>query len=115
VQSFERALEIYKGDLLPEDGTAEWVIAKRERYRSEATEAAQDLAKVLLQRNEPVAAAAHCERGIHVDRYRDSLWRMLIEAHDLAGDAASAARARHRYLAVLGELGVPPAPALLSS
>ncbi len=115
VRAFEQVLEVYKGDLLPEDGPAEWVINKRERYRSEATEAAQDLAKVLLERNDPVAAAQRCERGLHVDRYRDSLWRMLIEAHDLAGDAASAARARRRYLEVLSELGLSSAPAPLPS
>jgi DNA-binding SARP family transcriptional activator len=114
VRAFERVLEIYRGDLLPEDGPAEWVVTTRERYRSEAIEAAQDLVSVLLERNDPVAAALHCERGLLVDRYRDPLWRMLIEAHDLAGDAASAVRARRRYHDMLDELGLPSGAPLRS-
>jgi DNA-binding SARP family transcriptional activator len=30
------SLDIYRGDLLPEEGPAEWVVAERERYRSAA-------------------------------------------------------------------------------
>src|SRR5262249_10602711 len=38
--AFRVALEAYTGDLLPEDGTVEWLVDERERLRQEAAEAA---------------------------------------------------------------------------
>jgi DNA-binding SARP family transcriptional activator len=111
VSAFRRVLEIHRGDLLPEDGPAEWVSGERERYRSQAAEAAHELADILVGLNDPIAAAQNCERGLRLNRYNDSLWRMLIAVHHRAGDAASAARARRRYDEVLHELGVSPASA----
>jgi DNA-binding SARP family transcriptional activator len=109
--AFRRVLEIHRGDLLPEDGPAEWVSREREVYRSQAAEAAHSLAEILLRFDDPVAAAQSCERGLRLDRYNDALWRLLAHTHARAGDAASAARARRRYEAVLDELGVSPASA----
>ena len=84
---------------------------EREVYRSQAAEAAHSLAEILLRFDDPVAAAQSCERGLRLDRYNDALWRLLAHTHARAGDAASAARARSRYGAVLDELGVSPASA----
>jgi DNA-binding SARP family transcriptional activator len=109
--AFRRVLDIHRGDLLPEDGPAEWVSREREVYRSQAAEAAHSLAEILLRFDDPVAAAQSCERGLRFDRYSDALWRLLAHTHARAGDAASAARARSRYDAVLDELGVSPASA----
>ena len=100
------ALDIYQGDLLPEVGPAEWVLELREYYVSAAAETAQLLATTLLEQDEAGEAASVAERGLQIDRYRDGLWRLLIESLDHAGDRAAAARARHSYKAALEELGV---------
>jgi len=102
-----RALEVYQGDLLPEDGPAEWIIELREQYRTEATNAAVALAELELDAGDPRAAAAACERGLGIDHYRDELWRLLREAHERAGHHAAAARAARAYESVLLELGLP--------
>ena len=100
------ALGTYTGDLLPEDGPAEWVVAEREWFRAEAADAAQLLADLYMARDDVVVAAQACEAGLRIDRFRDSLWRTLIAAYDADGDQAVGARARSAYDAVLDELGV---------
>lgn len=99
------ALDLYEGDLFPEDGPAEWVVEAREQLRERAAHAALFLAEALLE-EDPRAAAVVCERGLELDRHLDDLWRVLIDAHVAAGSSAAAARASRRYRDVLADLGV---------
>lgn len=109
VRALSGALQSYAGDLLAEDGPAEWLLADRERFRSEAVEAARLLADLLLAEGDAGTAITACERGLAVDRNRDDLWRILLQAHGVAGNHAAAADVRLRYLQVLAELGINPA------
>jgi SARP family transcriptional regulator, regulator of embCAB operon len=106
IRQFQRALEAYTGDLLPEDGPAEWAIEPRERFRTGALEAAQSLAEMLLKAGDPAAAANACATGLWIDRLHDPLWRLLIEARQRAGDPVAASRARRDYGRVLEDLGL---------
>jgi len=106
VSHFQQALELYAGDLLPEDGPAEWAIEPRERFRAGALEAAQGLAELLLYRGDAAAAANACNTGLWVDRLHDPLWKLLIQARERAGDPMAASRARRDYARVLEELGL---------
>jgi DNA-binding SARP family transcriptional activator len=103
---FEQALELYAGELLPEDGPAEWAIEPRERFHAGALEAAQGLAELLLKRGDPAAAARACSTGLWIDRLHDPLWKLLIQARERAGDRVAASRARRDYARVLEELGL---------
>jgi DNA-binding SARP family transcriptional activator len=103
---FQQALELYAGELLPEDGPAEWAIEPRERFRAGALEAAQGLAELLLKQGDPAAAANACATGLWVDRLHDPLWKLLIQARERAGDPGAASRARRDYARVLEELGL---------
>ena len=109
VAAYERALDRYAGELLPEDGPAEWVVMHRERYRIAASDAAQALTELYLELRDPEAAARAGERGLQIDPYRDAQWRLVITALERAGDRAAAARARRDYAAMLADLGLPPA------
>jgi DNA-binding SARP family transcriptional activator len=104
LRDLARAMAIYRGELLPEEGPADWVVAERDRYRAIAHDVALGLATLHRDRGDTVLAIAACEQGLRIDRYRDDLWRLLIATHDDAGDGAAAARARRRYLEVLAEL-----------
>jgi DNA-binding SARP family transcriptional activator len=104
--AFGRAVELYTGDLLPEDGPADWVQDDRDRYRLHALEAAQGLAEEALLAGDCAEAVRACRFGLAVDRYQDGLWRVLIEARERAGDAGAAARDRQDYALVLEGLGV---------
>jgi DNA-binding SARP family transcriptional activator len=108
--AYRAALDLYRGDLLPEDGPAEWLVEERERRSAEACEAAHAVARGLLERGEPAAATVACERGLHIDRFRDDLWRLCIRSHERTGDFAAASRARGEYRAVLSELGIAARP-----
>jgi DNA-binding SARP family transcriptional activator len=111
--AWQRAVDMHRGDLLAEDGPAEWVIERREAYRSRAAEAATALAEIALLRGETDAATRACRSGLTIDRYCDPLWRLLIESCERAGDSGAAARARQEYQLVLANLGVPGRPAPL--
>ena len=106
IAQFQQALELYAGEVLPEDGPAEWALEPRERFRSGALEAAQGLAELLLKRGDLAAAATACATGLWVDRFHDPLWKLLIEARERAGEAIAASRARRDYARVLEELGL---------
>lgn len=103
---FRQALELYGGELLPEDGPADWVLELRERYRGHLLETARALAELLLQQEQWAEAAQVCATGLWVDRYHDPLWRLLIDARERAGDPGAASRARQEYARVLTELGL---------
>lgn len=112
-EAFETALIRYAGDVLPEDGPAEWVVARRDRARLDAVEAALTLAEESLAADDPGGAVRACQVGLSLDRYHDPLWRLLIAARERAGDAGAASRDRREYAAVLAGLGVsPPSPSV---
>ena len=104
--ALDRALSLYRGELLADEGAAEWVGAERDRLRLAATDASQLLAELLLEAGQFAEAAAEADRGLRIDPYRDALWRLLVSANTAAGDPAAARRSQERYDAVLRELGV---------
>jgi DNA-binding SARP family transcriptional activator len=103
---FRQALELYAGEVLPEDGPAEWAIEPRERFRAAALEAVQGLAELLLKRGDATGAANACTTGLWIDRLHDPLWKLLIDARERAGDPIAASRAKRDYARVLEELGL---------
>jgi DNA-binding SARP family transcriptional activator len=105
----------YGGELLPEEGPAEWVVEPRERFQAEAVEAARAVAEEALLEGDCRTAIEACRGGLGIDRYSDPLWRMLIDARDRAGDVGAATRDRREYEGVLAELGLDEAPAVTAS
>jgi DNA-binding SARP family transcriptional activator len=108
IEAFRAAIAAYGGELLPEDGPAEWAAARRERARGEAVEAARALAELLLD-TDPAGAAEACAAGLALDAHHDPLWRILVAARERAGDPAAARSARSGYARMLVELGVTAA------
>jgi len=102
------AVSAYTGELLAGEGSVEWVLRDREVLRTRAVDAAVALAELQLAADLPREAVQACQAGLRADRYRDELWRLLIEALGRADDPAASARARRRYDAVLAELGLEP-------
>jgi DNA-binding SARP family transcriptional activator len=101
------AVDLYAGEVLPEDGSAEWVIEARERYQLRAAEAAASLASLELSLGNNAAAAAAAARSIEIDPWRDESWRTLIGIYRSSGDPAAAEHAERRYRGMLMSLGVP--------
>jgi DNA-binding SARP family transcriptional activator len=109
VGALDRAVALYRGELLPEEGAAEWVVRERDRVRLRAAEACTRLAELHLQAGPPGAAVAAARRGIEIDPYADGSWRLLVSAYERQGDSAAAARGRREYAEVLDDLGIPTA------
>ena len=105
---FVAAVEAYGGDLLPEDGPADWVADRREQARLGIVEASQRIAEIHLRRGDTEGAARAASAGLRIERYHDPLWRLLIRSRDEAGDQGAASRARLAYDQMLTELGVQP-------
>jgi DNA-binding SARP family transcriptional activator len=102
-----RAVAVYRGELLPEDGPAEWVIDARERLQQQAATAAGRLAELGLAEGDLRSTIDAARRSVDIDPFRDASWRVLIAACDQAGEPAAAARARRDYADVLNMLGIP--------
>jgi DNA-binding SARP family transcriptional activator len=106
VASCQVALDAYTGELLADEGPAEWVATERDGCRLTAADVALWLAELTLARGDLAASVDAAERGLRIDAYRDGLWRALIAAYDAAGDRAASRRAAARYREVLDDLGV---------
>lgn len=98
------AVELYGGDLLPEDGPAEWVVQERSILRYQAASAAQRLAAAELDRGDLTAAVEAATRSLEIDPYQDGAWRLLIEGNRRRGDQLGLAAARRRYQRALASL-----------
>ena len=105
-KALDEALALYKGPLLPGDGPAEWVVEPRRWLVGLYSEAAARLATLLLDDDDPRQAVRIARAGLAADRYRDDLWKLLIDGADRAGNHAEAEQARRDYESILAELGV---------
>ena len=106
VRALRRAVDLYAGDLVPEEGPADWAVGLREQYRLRAAGASSTLAELELARGNAAAAAAAATRSVEIDPCRDTAWRTMIQAHRRSGDFAAQERAQRRYSEVLVDLGV---------
>jgi DNA-binding SARP family transcriptional activator len=104
--AYSAVLDLYTGDLLPEEGPAEWVSERRDQYRARVIEAAERLAEEALLTGDLATVVRACRFGLELDRYQDALWRMLIAARDRGGETGAATRDRRDYALVLETLGV---------
>ena len=105
-EHFQSALDHYGGELLPDSGPTDWVVAERRRLIGVAADAAVALAQLQRDDGDERASIETCERGLEIDPYRDELWRLLLDATEASGDQAAHGVAKARYADVLEELGV---------
>ena len=107
LEALARAVTVYRGELLPDDGSADWVVPERERLRLRAAAACARLAELHVVGGDLDAGVTVARRGVEIDPCADASWRILIHACDRLGDSAAAARARRDYAEMLQDLGVP--------
>jgi len=107
VEAFREAVRIGQKRLLPEEGSAEWVVERRGRLQAAIVDASRALATRLLSNARAGIAAEVAVAGLESDRYDDGLWRVLIEAREKAGDKAGARRAQSAYRNMVLELESP--------
>jgi len=106
VRALRAALAAYGGELLPEDGPAEWLLHDREVFRRQAANASCALATAEFDDGNLDEAAAVAEQCVAIDPYYDAGWHVLLQAYIKSGERAAAEQARRRYAAVLASLGL---------
>jgi DNA-binding SARP family transcriptional activator len=106
IAALREALAAYGGDLLPEDGPADWAVAARERFRRQATQVAGALAAVELARGNVGEAVTTAEYCLTLDPYDDGAWQVLLRAYADGGAPAKAMDASRRYADMLAKLGI---------
>ena len=100
------ALDLYTGDLLPETGPAEWVVAERERLRALAASTGAGAAQLALSLGELSIGIRAARRSLELDPYHDQSWQLLAELCDRQGDHTAAAVARRDHERISAALGL---------
>jgi DNA-binding SARP family transcriptional activator len=109
-RSYERAFELYTGDLL-EEIYDDWIVAERERLRARyLTILDESLARHRSERQYP--AAIECaKRILGIDPWREDTLRALMSTRYAAGDTAGALAEYERFARQLrDELSIAPMP-----
>src|SRR4051812_20074114 len=97
VGGWREVARLYRGELLPEQGNAEWVVAERDRLRHAVADALESLGRHLVGIHRADQAVEALRRALELDPFRDGTWRTLADTHEALGDLAAAADVRRRH------------------
>jgi DNA-binding SARP family transcriptional activator len=109
------ALDLYRGDYLPDALYEDWTSAERERLLALYLRAADKLASLLVERGQLDACLETCQAILARDACWENAYRLMMTAYARQGYRAQAVRAYQRCIDTLrAELGVPPSPATVA-
>lgn len=109
LKTFEKAIGLYSGDLLPDDVYEDWVMPERERLRRLYTEALDAAAELSEAIGESGRSRVLYERMFSFDPCHDQACRWLMARHAAEGQRHKAVRVYERHeLAVRSELDIEP-------
>lgn len=104
VEAYRTAAAMAAKELLPEEGSVDWIVQRRERVHAALSEVGHTLARQLIAAGSAGVAADVAATALARDRYDDEMWRLLIQARERAGDGAGARRAQSDYRKLVSEL-----------
>ena len=107
VRCWLEALDLYTGDLLPEDGPAEWVVGERDRLRVVAARVGAEGARLAYELEDFDTAIRAAQRSLQLDPFHDPSWTLLAELHEQLGDHSAAAMTRREHARVVADLITP--------
>jgi SARP family transcriptional regulator, regulator of embCAB operon len=110
IAAWREVARLYRGELLREQGNAEWVVAERDRLRLAAADALESLGRHLVGTDEVGEGIDALRRALELDPFRDGTWRTLAATQEALGDLSAAAAVRQRHRRVLVDLGVLDEP-----
>lgn len=103
-----QALELYRGDLLP-DLDDEWVVAERERLHQIHIRALERLIALLKEQQDYQTALTYAQHLLRVNDLNEAAYVTLMRLHGLNGDRAKALQVYHQCMTMLREeLGIDP-------
>ena len=107
LEHLQRAADLVQGPYL-EDVQAGWVDEERERLTQLQLTALEELSALYLDHNRIDAAIAASQRGVQVDPYRESLYRIAMRAQAARRDRPAVVRLYQACQAALKNLGYGP-------
>jgi len=102
------AATIARRPFLP-GSSSEWVDSQRRKLQRQTSRALDCLAKVWLSTGDADLAVEAATDAVALDNFRESSYRLLMQAHAAGGNRAEAVRVYHRLRGLLAEeLGTDP-------
>jgi DNA-binding SARP family transcriptional activator len=112
IDAYRRALDLYQGELLPEDLYEEWAVAARRELHIDFLAGLTELAALLEACGDAAAATHAVRRLVTADPTGEDANASLIRLYALAGRRADALRHYDHFRQLLDqELGTEPGPA----
>lgn len=107
----KEAIEIYRGDYLPEALYESWVAEERERLASLFLESADRLTELLIAKEQYADVLELAQRVLSRDKCWERAYRHLMIAYDKLGDRGQVGRTYQRCVQTLkDELDITPSP-----
>ena len=107
--AYRAALDLYAGDLLPEERFAPWADQRREALRHQYRAVLLELASLYSARGEHAAAIACVQQVVARDPTDEEATRALMRLYDASGQRPAAVRHYHLLRAALArELALEP-------
>jgi len=116
VPVLEQAVELYRGDYLPDTRYETWVAARREQLLVAYLQAADHLCDLYLKDQKAEQAIQLSQQILSEDNCWERAYRHLMVAYDQLGDHGQVARTYRRCVEVFQkELDICPSPETLDS
>lgn len=110
IVAFQSAVDLYKGDFLPNRIYEDWTTTERERIQMLALNAVMSLAELMLN-EQPNECIRLTEKAIKIDLTWEEAYRTQMNAHMINGNRPQAIKTYQRCEAILDkEFGIEPLP-----
>jgi predicted ATPase/DNA-binding SARP family transcriptional activator len=107
-ESWQQAVDLYGGDLLP-DFYQDWVIAERERLGQDYIKVLEHYVEWLNSEGHYAEAIQACQRLLRRDSLREETYRQLMRLYATRGESTKMLRTYEACVDVLGrDLGIEP-------
>jgi DNA-binding SARP family transcriptional activator len=101
LESYDKACELYRGDLLPGDMYDDWFAAARDHYRQEFSDAMHRAAELALSEGDASRANRFARRALEHDSWREDLYQVALKSQIASGQRSAAV---DTYFACKGKL-----------
>jgi DNA-binding SARP family transcriptional activator len=111
---YQKALDLYKGEYLPESPYSDWLMPTRHYYRQLYIASVAKLLALLKDQHNYTQMLIECEKAFSIEHLEEIFHVRYLEAL-IGQDEVSRARAHYEYISSLyyKEFGTKPSPALI--
>jgi len=113
IETYKKALSLYRGDYLPEFSYSEWVIPVRHYYRQLFIRSVLELLDLYRETGQYQEMAQFCENAFLIEQHEEELHLRYLEAL-IKNNKLTQARAHYQYVTALfyREFGSKPSAAM---